>query len=40
MQTALPKHADLSDCRFSDRSFKLPLMGTGLYPFDRCFPVF
>ena len=42
--TALPKHADPSDRRFSDRSFTLLLMGTALWkhghPSDRCFPGF
>ena len=40
--TALSKHTDPSDRRFSDRSFRFPLMGTALSkyadPSDRRFP--
>ena len=42
--TALSKHRDRSDRRFSDRSFRFPLMSTALSkhgdPSDRCFPDF
>ena len=42
--TAFSMHAGPSDRRFSDRSFRFPLMGPALFkhgdPSDRCLPAF